>query len=53
MKTLNKYTTMKKEVDLTIRLNSELKIQISKKAKELGFSTSAFVRSLIIKSLML
>jgi len=44
---------MKKEVDLTIRLNSELKAQIKEKASLVGLSTSSYVRVLIIKDLQL
>lgn len=40
---------MNKEKDLTIRLEPELKSKIQKKAKELGLSTSAYVRMIIKK----
>lgn len=42
---------MKKDIDLTLRLSKELKIAINLKAKSLGFSTSSYVRFLIIKDL--
>ena len=40
---------MNKEKDLTIRLEQELKSKIQEKAKELGLSTSAYVRMIIKK----
>lgn len=40
---------MNKEKDLTIRLELELKSKIQEKAKELGLSTSAYVRMIIKK----
>lgn len=40
---------MNKEKDLTIRLEPELKFKIQEKAKELGLSTSAYVRMIIKK----
>lgn len=38
---------MNKEKDLTIRLEQDLKSKIQEKAKELGLSTSAYVRMVI------
>ena len=40
---------MIKEKDILIRIDSELKEKAKKKAKSLGLSMSAFVRTLIIK----
>jgi len=40
---------MLKEKDILIRITPELKQKVQKKAKSLGLSTSAFIRTLIIK----
>jgi len=40
---------MIKEKDILIRVNSELKQKIKKKADQLGLSVSSFVRMIIIK----
>jgi antitoxin component of RelBE/YafQ-DinJ toxin-antitoxin module len=40
---------MIKEKDLTIRIEFELKEKIKEKAKQLGLSTSAYVRMIIKK----
>jgi antitoxin component of RelBE/YafQ-DinJ toxin-antitoxin module len=40
---------MIKEKDILIRIDSELKKKVQLKAKQLGLSTSAFIRTLIIK----
>lgn len=42
---------MNKEKDLTIRLEPKLKSKIQEKAKELGLSTSAYVRMIIKKDI--
>lgn len=41
---------MKKDKDIIIRLDSELKVSAKKKAKSKGLSLSSFVRMLIIKA---
>ena len=40
---------MIKEKDILIRIDSELKKKVQKKAKQIGLSTSAFIRMLIMK----
>jgi antitoxin component of RelBE/YafQ-DinJ toxin-antitoxin module len=42
---------MIKEKDILIRIDSNLKKKVQEKAKSLGLSLSAYVRSLIIKEL--
>jgi antitoxin component of RelBE/YafQ-DinJ toxin-antitoxin module len=42
---------MIKEKDILIRINADLKKKVQEKAKSLGLSLSAYVRSLIIKEL--
>jgi antitoxin component of RelBE/YafQ-DinJ toxin-antitoxin module len=42
---------MIKEKDLTIRIEFELKEKIKEKAKQLGLSTSAYVRMIIKKEI--
>jgi len=44
-----KYITMVKEKDILIRVSFELKRKTQEKAKSLGLSTSAFIRTLIMK----
>lgn len=44
-----KHNTMIKNKDILIRVNLELKEKIQIKAKELGLSTSAFIRMIIKK----
>jgi antitoxin component of RelBE/YafQ-DinJ toxin-antitoxin module len=42
---------MLKEKDILIRINADLKKKVQEKAKSLGLSLSAYVRTLIIKEL--
>jgi antitoxin component of RelBE/YafQ-DinJ toxin-antitoxin module len=42
---------MIKEKDILIRIDANLKKKVQEKAKSLGLSLSAYVRSLIIKEL--
>jgi predicted HicB family RNase H-like nuclease len=42
---------MKKEKDILIRVNEELKNKAIEKAKKQGLSLSAYIRTLIIKDL--
>jgi antitoxin component of RelBE/YafQ-DinJ toxin-antitoxin module len=42
---------MIKEKDILIRINADLKKKVQEKAKSLGLSLSAYVRTLIIKEL--
>lgn len=40
---------MKKEKDILIRVTEELKIQLQEKAKAMGLSLSAYIRTILIK----
>jgi len=40
---------MKKEKDILIRIDSELKEKVKKKAQLLGLSVSSFIRTILIK----
>lgn len=40
---------MKKEKDILIRVNLELKNKIQQKAKSLGLSVSSYIRTLLVK----
>lgn len=42
---------MKKEKDILIRVNSELKEKIQEKAKLLGLSVSSFIRTILIREI--
>lgn len=43
---------MKKEKDILIRINSELKEKLKCKAASMGLSVSAYVRMLILKEIL-
>lgn len=42
---------MKKEKDILIRIDQELKEKIKEKAKSLGLSVSSYIRTLLIKEI--
>ena len=42
---------MKKEKDILIRIDQELKEKVKEKAKNLGLSVSSYIRFLIIKNI--